>query len=68
MFINNNNPFRRNTSLDQIIQDGWMRGLHPEQTIQEASAAGYSMVIVRPMIDREWMRMNDEYEAFFANL
>lgn len=52
--------YRRHTPLHQILCDGWMRDFHPEQTVLEASNAGYARCVVEPMIAKEWARLDKE--------
>ena len=54
------NVYRQHTPLHQILCDGWMRGFHFEQTLNEASNAGYARCVVEPMLDKEWVRLDAE--------
>jgi len=48
------NVYKRHTPLHIIIEDGWSRGFDVEQTIQEASNAGYANCVVNPIICKIW--------------
>lgn len=61
------NVYRMHTPLSIIIQDGWMRGFEPQQTLQEASNAGFARCVVKPMIAKEWERMDKELADYEAN-
>lgn len=62
----NRNVYVRGTPLKQILFDGWSRGFDPEQTLKEASAAGYSMCVVKPLIVPTWARFDAEMWAYLA--
>lgn len=54
------NVYVRNVSLRLILIDGWAMGFLPEQTIREASNAGYSRCVVEPIIASVWAYMDAE--------
>ncbi|MNF46484.1 hypothetical protein D3C85_493350 [compost metagenome] len=54
------NVYKRGTPLHVIICDGWARGCDPEQTLREASNAGYAQCIVEPEMKMAWTRMEAE--------
>jgi hypothetical protein len=54
------NVYKRGTPLHVIIWDGWARGFDPEQTLREASNAGYAMCIAEPEMKKAWVRMEIE--------
>lgn len=60
------NVYRKYCPLNVIFIDGWARGLKPEQTIREASNAGYARCVVEPLIAKEWARLEEEFLRFEA--
>lgn len=58
------NVYRRYTKLQYILEDGWSRGFEPEQTLQEASAAGYARCVVEPILQPTWDRLDAEFQAY----
>ena len=58
------NLYNRHTKLKTILLDGWGRGLQPEQTLREASAAGYALCVVEPRLNAYWGRLDAEVNAF----
>lgn len=57
------NVYKPFTPLHAIICDGWSRGFKPEQTLREASNAGYAMCIVEPELKQAWARMDEGLAA-----
>lgn len=57
------NVYVMHTTLKHIIADGFWMGFHPEQTIREASNAGYARCVVEPRLYKDWERLNDELHA-----
>ena len=58
------NVYRRHTKLQYILEDGWSRGFEPEQTLQEASAAGYARCVVKPLLQITWDRLDAEFQEY----
>ncbi len=56
------NVYKRHTTLQQIIEDGWYQGFNPEQTIREASNAGYARCVTESRISPIWERMDIEFD------
>lgn len=52
-------PYRDGVTLKQIIDDGWSRGFHPEQTLEEASEMGFSLSKEDLLV--EWKKWDDSY-------
>ena len=52
------NVYKPHTPLHEIICDGWARGFDPEQTLREASNAGFANCIVEPELKMAWARMD----------
>lgn len=52
------NVYKEGTPLHEIICDGWARGFRPEQTLREASNAGFANCIVEPELKTAWARMD----------
>lgn len=61
------NVYRRHVTLQQIIEDGWSQGFMPEQTIREASNAGYARCVTEARIMDTWRRMDEDYEHLLRN-
>lgn len=58
------NVYKRHTKLNSILLDGWSMGFQPEQTLREASAAGYALCVVEPQLNAYWGRLDAEVNAF----
>ena len=58
------NVYNRHTKLNIILLGGWSRGFQPEQTLREASAAGYARCVVEPRLKAYWGRLDAEVNAF----
>lgn len=61
------NVYKRHTRLLTILDVGWAMGLLPEQTLREASNAGYARCVVEPALHREWARLDAEYQDYCDN-
>lgn len=60
------NVYRMHTPLKIILQDGHMRGFKPQQTLREASNAGFARCVVEPLLIKEWDRLDKELADFEA--
>lgn len=58
-------PYRDNVSFHDILRDGWSRGFHVSQTVDEAAAMGYNTT--EEAVKDQWREYDAEMEAYFAN-
>ncbi len=54
------NSYREGTTLKEIVEDGWSRGLHSSQTLQEAQDMGYPLNI--HVLFVWWAELDKEFE------
>lgn len=53
----------RGTLMKVIIEDGWSRGLHFQQTLHECIQQGYSACVASPAIMANWKKEDATYKA-----
>jgi hypothetical protein len=55
-----NRPYREDTTLDDIIKDGWARGFALSQTIYEAKQMGFTITVEE--LRTQWRALDDQFE------
>ena len=59
-------PYHDWVPLANIVADGWSRGFHPEQTVDEAAEMGFTITIIE--VKNQWKVLTDNMNSYLGGI